>query len=225
MKAQFSDILGMLRHERGISQRGAAADLGVSQALLSHYENGIREPGLPFVIKVCNYYGVSADFLLGIEAIRGGETNSDTIFKNLKADDNPNVQMFANSVDLIFKILEKVGSAELIAEASSFLGAAIYILFRCILMFKTDMDVGMQVPEDNFQSLGTIELIQSGMRFKEELTSLLSNSQELGYLKRYLETDFPLLCTQLAEILQKIDDQMVNQYIWLWKPSASPKEK
>ena len=32
-----------------MSQRKAAADLGISQALLSHYENGIREPGLAFV--------------------------------------------------------------------------------------------------------------------------------------------------------------------------------
>ena len=53
--------LSLLRKERGVSQRMAAADLGVSQALLSHYENGIREPGLAFVSKVCDYYPVSAD--------------------------------------------------------------------------------------------------------------------------------------------------------------------
>ena len=37
----------------------------MSQALLSHYENGIREPGLTFVVKACDYYQVSADYLLG----------------------------------------------------------------------------------------------------------------------------------------------------------------
>ena len=37
----------------------------VSQALLSHYENGTREPGLPFVCRVCDYFGVSADYILG----------------------------------------------------------------------------------------------------------------------------------------------------------------
>ena len=41
----FSRILSLLRQEKGISQRKAAAALGISQALLSHYENGIREPG------------------------------------------------------------------------------------------------------------------------------------------------------------------------------------
>ncbi len=65
MNAEFSRTLSLLRQERGVSQRTAAAVLGISQALLSHYENGIREPGLSFVVRACDYYGVSADFLLG----------------------------------------------------------------------------------------------------------------------------------------------------------------
>jgi len=65
MKLTFSEILSNLRRERGLSQRQAAADLGVSQALLSHYENDAREPKLDFVIKACDYYDVPADYLLG----------------------------------------------------------------------------------------------------------------------------------------------------------------
>ena len=64
MSSEFSRTLSLLRKERGVSQRTAAADLGVSQALLSHYENGAREPGLAFVCRACDYYGVSADYLL-----------------------------------------------------------------------------------------------------------------------------------------------------------------
>ena len=65
MNAEFSRTLSLLRQEKGVSQRTAAGVLGISQALLSHYENGIREPGLTFVVKACDYYGVSADYLLG----------------------------------------------------------------------------------------------------------------------------------------------------------------
>ena len=61
----FNAILSSLRREAGLSQRQAASDLGVSQALLSHYENGAREPKLEFVVKVCDYYGVTADYILG----------------------------------------------------------------------------------------------------------------------------------------------------------------
>ena len=56
MKSNFSRVLSLLRQEKGVSQRKAAAELGISQALLSHYENGIREPGLNFVSKACDYY-------------------------------------------------------------------------------------------------------------------------------------------------------------------------
>ena len=65
MARGFSDIMSALRRDRGLSQRTAAADLHISQALLSHYENGAREPGLAFVCRACDYYGVSADYLLG----------------------------------------------------------------------------------------------------------------------------------------------------------------
>ena len=65
MARKFSETMSALRRERGLSQRTAAADLHISQALLSHYENGAREPGLDFVCRACDYYGVSADYLLG----------------------------------------------------------------------------------------------------------------------------------------------------------------
>ena len=68
----FSETMSALRRERGYSQRKAAADLNISQALLSHYENGAREPGLDFVRRACAYYGVSADYLLGISELPAG---------------------------------------------------------------------------------------------------------------------------------------------------------
>ena len=77
MERTFSGVLCELRRSKGLSQRKAAADLRISQALLSHYENGAREPGLRFVCAACDYYGVTADYLLGrTESMDGfaGET-------------------------------------------------------------------------------------------------------------------------------------------------------
>jgi len=65
MKSAFSIRLGELRKERSMNQRQAAGDLGVSQAVLSHYENDLREPKFEFVSKVCAYYGVTADYMFG----------------------------------------------------------------------------------------------------------------------------------------------------------------
>ena len=59
MGIEFNRIITLLRKERGITQKQAAQDLGISQAQLSHYEKGIRECGLAFVVQVADYYDVS----------------------------------------------------------------------------------------------------------------------------------------------------------------------
>ena len=68
---RFCDILADLRRKKGVSQRKAASALHISQALLSHYENGAREPGLPFICRACDYYEVTADYLLGRDTNTG----------------------------------------------------------------------------------------------------------------------------------------------------------
>lgn len=93
MSADFALRLTDLRREKNLSQKEAASCLGVSQALLSHYENGIRECKLDFIKKACDYYDVTADYLLGISDSRHGlndiytknelETDSDPKFKTI----------------------------------------------------------------------------------------------------------------------------------------------
>mgnify|MGYP000031996504 CR=1 FL=1 len=85
MENTFCHILAELRKARGLSQRHAAADLQISQALLSHYENGAREPGLPFVCRACDYYGVSADYLLGRESRADAGRATDSQLKSIAA--------------------------------------------------------------------------------------------------------------------------------------------
>ena len=55
MNTDFPRILTLLRKERGISQKQAAAELGISQALLSHYDKGIRECGLDCVVRTGDF--------------------------------------------------------------------------------------------------------------------------------------------------------------------------
>ncbi len=63
---QFGKNLAALRKERKLSQRVVAKALGISQALLSHYENGLREPGIDFLIRCAAYYDCTVDALLGM---------------------------------------------------------------------------------------------------------------------------------------------------------------
>lgn len=141
MNTDFSRSLALLRRERGISQRHAAQELGISQALLSHYENGTREPGLAFVVRACNFYNVSADFLLGRTLARDGTTilDADTLYDASTERDTAlrgsvmatlSKKLLVNSVSMLFDLLGKCGSREAIKAASEYLSTALYRLFR-----------------------------------------------------------------------------------------------
>ena len=141
MSSDFSRSLTLLRKEKGISQRAAAKELGISQALLSHYENGIREPGLKFVTRACDYYGVSADYLLGRTLSRDGTTivDAESLYDYSAEKDNVlrgsimatlSKKLLVNSVGILFDLLGRTGSKEAIKAASDYLGTAVYRLFR-----------------------------------------------------------------------------------------------
>lgn len=85
MSVNFAAALSQLRRDKNLSQRKVAGDLGVSQALLSHYENGLREPRLEFVVRACDYYGVSADFMLGRSAGRYDADAAEELVEELHA--------------------------------------------------------------------------------------------------------------------------------------------
>ncbi|MBR5441705.1 MAG: helix-turn-helix transcriptional regulator [Clostridia bacterium] len=70
--ATYAERLVELRTEKGLSQKTAAIELGISQALLSHYEKGIREFSLDFLCRVADYYDVTADYILGRTDSRSG---------------------------------------------------------------------------------------------------------------------------------------------------------
>ena len=70
--ATYSERLVELRTEKGYSQKAVAVDLGISQALLSHYEKGIREFNLDFLCRVAEYYNVTTDYILGRTDSRTG---------------------------------------------------------------------------------------------------------------------------------------------------------
>ena len=137
--SEFSRTLSLLRQERGVSQRTAASDLGISQALLSHYENGIREPGLSFVVKACDYYHVSADFILGRTLSRDGSMLSSE--EVLEAAEPGNIlqgsvlatlqsKLLSGAVGVLFGLLGKLGDKTAINTAAAYLGGAVYQLYR-----------------------------------------------------------------------------------------------
>lgn len=109
--SKFSVVLSQLRKERGISQKKAATDLGISQALLSHYEKGIRECGLDFVIKCSEYYGVTTDYLLGVSENRNG-LNSDNFLQNDFSTDGKSISTLSQATKYLLNVAAAVSTNE-----------------------------------------------------------------------------------------------------------------
>jgi len=139
MGSDFPRILTLLRKEKGVSQKNAAAELGISQALLSHYEKGIRECGLAFLVRCADYYGVSCDYLLGRSPERQGATltiedipESDLAGRENRGSILPvlSKKLLANSQNLLFDLLPKTGSKSLVSEASAYMMLALYKMLR-----------------------------------------------------------------------------------------------
>lgn len=90
MSTSVSSRLVSLRKEKNLSQKEAAIELGVSQALLSHYEKGIRECGLDFLCRASAFYDVSTDYLLGLT---DNKMMSDALFVEHEIPQDSEVRM------------------------------------------------------------------------------------------------------------------------------------
>ena len=138
MNKDFPRIITFLRKERGLSQKQAAADLGISQAVLSHYEKGISECGLDFLVRTADYYEVSVDYLLGRTVQRNPSSVSDMPdsedIRHLKGNmiNQINRKLLMNTTTIIYDLLAQMGSKRLTNAASNYLMCAQYQVFRAI---------------------------------------------------------------------------------------------
>ena len=218
MATAFSRTLSLLRQEKGVSQRAAAKELGISQALLSHYENGIREPGLAFVLRACEYYHVSADFMLGRTLARDGSMiASEDVYDaseekaTLKGSILATLQkkLIVNSVSVLFDMLGKVGSREAITAASTCLSVPIYRLFRRLYRVGGENEAMFALPRTDFsadaeEALGRV----ADARY---LRALCAHADEKGEFpqmdSRTLAQVYPGLYQSVTQVLHNVDEE------------------
>ena len=62
----FDQRLKQLREARGLTMRQAAADLDIPYTTYVHYEKDENEANSTALVKMAMYFGVSADYLLGL---------------------------------------------------------------------------------------------------------------------------------------------------------------
>ena len=63
----FCERLKELRQEKELSTIQLGKELQVSDSTITRWENGQREPTMSSIIKLCNFFDVSADYLIGLK--------------------------------------------------------------------------------------------------------------------------------------------------------------
>ena len=92
MKNRFHERLRSVLDERGLTQRKAAADLGIPASTFGGYAQGSTEPEYEMLKKMAAYLGVSTDYLLGYEPEKASGTGYDEaellrIYRSLNAEE------------------------------------------------------------------------------------------------------------------------------------------
>ena len=221
MTSEFSRTLSLLRRERGVSQRTAANDLGVSQALLSHYENGVREPGLSFVVKACEYYNVSADFILGRTLSREGNMLTEQDILNA-AEPGSILQggvlatlqskLIGGAVGVLFGLLGKMGDRAAINAAGAYLSDAVYQLYRHLYHAAGANESYFSLKRGDFGvSLAEADMKLSEQKYVHALTVQAEEKKAFPDLSpAALANDYPGRNQSLTQVLTTADKR-VNQ--------------
>lgn len=66
VQEKFSSRLKQLRESRGMTRMALADELEVSRASIGYYETRERSPDIVFLNRAAEFFGVSADYLLGL---------------------------------------------------------------------------------------------------------------------------------------------------------------
>lgn len=64
---KYIKIIRDLREDNDLTQAQVAKLLGTSQTMYARYERGANELPIHHLIRLCEIYGVSADYILGMD--------------------------------------------------------------------------------------------------------------------------------------------------------------
>lgn len=225
MNADFPRLITLLRKEKGISQKQAAAEFGISQALLSHYEKGIRECGLDFLVKCARFYGVSCDYLLGVSPERNGrqltvedipepDSSKDVIFKG-NIMPILNKKLISNSLNIVYDLVGKSESKQMNTEISNYLMMAVYRAFRILYSANPKNENTMfSVPQELVSGYCHASMMVSEARAQQlaqgsdKNPDRVRNIDELKITTEYLMHNYPKQSQALLNLIQNSENRL-----------------
>lgn len=115
---QYSEKIRLLRDEKGITQKELSRIVGMSPQTISKWEKGEVQLDFNSISKLCEYFDVSADFLLGRSEVRNAEKMIDLhsagimVWINDKAFSKEDSAVLKENYDeLLFRYKELINAA------------------------------------------------------------------------------------------------------------------
>lgn len=219
MNHDFPRIITLLRKERGLSQKEAAAGLGISQALLSHYETGKRECSLDFVVTAADYYRVSCDYLLGRTTERTGATIAITDLPDAESRSQImsrelllGKRLVLNSLSVIFDLLMQVGNADISEASVSMLMVTVYRVLRILhVTNKSNPRTMFTIPPYNYCAVtsGYCSVIEANAINVARNPRLESDEKMPVYISpEKLSEGYPLYAPSLLSLTSLVEEKI-----------------
>lgn len=229
MTNDFPRILLSLRKERRLTQKQAARDLSISPALLSHYEKGIRECGLQFVVRAADYYHVSCDYLLGRTTDRTGMAPELVSPQAVRTENHKPLELSApedlqqkrilQSVHILFRMLQTCRHVRLTAEVTHALSTLLYSLFRelCVQGKHTSRSL-FSLPQPQYQPLAAAAISRAVAR-----VGCLAQGYPVGedaplpakavpsLSEEQLSRDFPFFSASLLQVISEAETTLKEE--------------
>lgn len=211
----FPRVMKLLRNERGLKQKEAADQLGINQALLSHYEHGKREPGLDFLVHVADFYGVSVDYILGRSNSRTGtviasdELPESSINEGYEGAPAGAVTMLrkkliTNSIEVIFSLLIKAKNQKLAKSVGTYLLTAVYRAYRMLFSANRSNDENcFAIPPQAVSGMCSAKM--SIEEVKAAAAAAEGTQDEQQITNPRIERDFPRQSAALFSVVTNIE--------------------
>lgn len=106
-ESTFQERLNELIQESGKSQKDLADYVGITRQSISLYAAGKRTPDIDVLKEICDYFNVSADYLLGIIDLKSSNIDNKEINKRLGLSDT--------TIELLEKDFKKYNSKSIVS--------------------------------------------------------------------------------------------------------------
>ena len=209
MATAFASRITSLRKEKGLSQKEVAMSLGVSQALLSHYEKGVRECGLDFVVRCAEYFGVTTDYLLGRQESKYGvreDVDDLQVLNAVGKDEKIDMQQLLICMDFL---------AENFSPMDSVLGDKLLWLLAIVeyKILVCGINSGRFKPEWFTAKPRSDDLIFQKIADAVWTGLFIENSEPVNATTALSGKPFPQFCNNLINSVEDYVEQIAVKYI------------